>query len=99
MRTITAERLLRAWESTLEEHPARRGAALLAGCDGEPTDGVAGWSLTERDAALFELRTQLFGNRAAALAQCDACGAQLEIMLDLRALQPPHGCRRPQGAP
>jgi hypothetical protein len=88
MRTITAEGLLRAWEGTLEEHAARRGAALLAGCDGEPTDGVAGWSVVERDAALFELRTQVFGTRAAALARCDACGEQLEVMLDLGALRP-----------
>jgi hypothetical protein len=88
MHTITAERLLQAWEGTLEEHAARRGAALLAGCDGEPTGGVAGWSLAERDAALFELRTQVFGNQAAALAQCDACGERVEVMLELGALRP-----------
>ena len=85
---ITAERLLRAWEGTLEEHVARRGAALLAGCDGEPTDGVARWSIGERDAALFELRNQVFGDRAAALAQCPDCGEHLEVMLDLGALRP-----------
>lgn len=94
MGTVTAERLLRAWESTLAEQTVRRAAALLAVCRDEDTTEVARWGVAERDAALFDLRGELFGTQATALAECPDCGGQLEVPLDLRALRP-----RPSGAP
>ncbi|WP_155357273.1 hypothetical protein [Acrocarpospora macrocephala] len=88
MNAVTAERLLRAWEAALDERSVRRGAALLAGCLARSTDSVAAWSLTERDAGLFDLRAELFGTEATGLASCPACGDELEVTLDLSALRP-----------
>lgn len=88
MGAITAERLLRAWEATLDEQVVRRGAALLAGCRDDDTDAVARWSIADRDAALFDLRGELFGADATALTECPTCGESLEVPLDLGLLRP-----------
>jgi hypothetical protein len=83
------ERLLRAWEGTLDEQPLRRGASLLAGYRCDDVEEVAEWSIPARDAALYDLRRDLFGHEALAIATCPRCGQQLELPLDLRGLRPP----------
>lgn len=69
----------------------RRGAGLLAGYRLEDVERVAGWSVRERDRALFELRAELFGDEAVALAACPECDEPLEVPLDLAALRPRAG--------
>jgi hypothetical protein len=88
MAVTSSEQLLRALEGALDEQVLRRGAGLLAGYRSEDVDAVAGWSVPARDAALYDLRRELFGDRAVALAACPRCQEQLEVPLDLRALLP-----------
>jgi hypothetical protein len=85
---VTEEQLLRAWEATLAERPARRAAALLADCNDTDAATVARWSMAERDAALFDLRQAVFGREAAAVTHCPSCGEQMEALLDLSRLRP-----------
>ena len=87
-RAVTAQRLLQAWEATLEEQNARRGVALLACCRDADVDALSRWGLTERDAALFDLRHVLFGTEAVAVTECAGCGEHLEVRLDLSMLRP-----------
>ncbi|WP_347351789.1 hypothetical protein [Intrasporangium sp.] len=88
MSTISSAQLLLAWEGTFEEQEPRRGASLLAGCRRDHPDAVARWSIRDRDRALFDLRTQLFGDRAVALVACPHCGEHLELPLELSLLRP-----------
>jgi hypothetical protein len=85
---VTAEQLLRAWEATLDEPDARRGATLLAVCLDRPEADVARWDVGRRDDALFALRSHLFGSEANALIGCPKCDERLEVALDIDALQP-----------
>jgi len=87
-RAVTAQRLLEAWEATLEEQNARRGVALLARCRDADVDALSRWGLAERDAALFDLRHALFGAEATAVTECAGCGEHLEARLDLSVLRP-----------
>ena len=89
MAAISNEGLLRAWESTLDEQALRRGIALLAGYRAEDVGSVAQWSVRARDRALYDLRRELFGDEAAAVATCPRCAEQLEVPLDLSILRPP----------
>jgi hypothetical protein len=88
MGTVTAAQLLSAWELTTVEPPARRAAAAVAGCRGEPLEEVCGWSVAALDAALFDLRAELFGPNADALTDCPECGECLEFELNLIQLTP-----------
>lgn len=70
------------------EQPTCRGASLLAGYRHEDLETVSQWSVRERDRALFDLRGELFGNDALALATCPGCDEPLEVPLDLTSLRP-----------
>lgn len=85
MRVLSAKNLLDAWERCLDEPAPMRGATLLAAACDETTSGeTAKWSVARRDAALFELREQLFGPVVEAMVTCARCGerAELEFSLD-----------------
>ncbi|SHG51499.1 hypothetical protein [Massilia sp. CF038] len=79
MHAPTADKLLQAWESGLEQGPARRAVALLAcACEAAP-EQLLQLPVGRRDARLFRLRRLLFGERMAALAQCPVCAEQLDV--------------------
>ena len=86
--SVTAERLLQAWEASIEERTPRRAVALLARCRDADLDALTRWGLAERDAALFDLRHTLFGKEAVAVTDCPGCGEHLEVRLDLSTLRP-----------
>jgi hypothetical protein len=89
MAAVSSERLLRAWEATVDEQPPRRGISLLASYCAADLRSVAEWSILVRDRALYDLRCELFGADALAVASCPCCGEQLEVPLDLDMLRPP----------
>ena len=79
MRTPTAEQLLLAWEQGLPVSPTRRAITLLAAAAPEDAAGLAALPVGVRDARLFSLRRKMFGEAVAALAQCPACGENLDL--------------------
>jgi hypothetical protein len=86
--TVTAARLLNAWESSLDEPVARRGAAVVAGCRGLHVDDVSRWNVAMLNDELFQLRAELFGTAAEALTDCPSCRQCLELELDVVGLNP-----------
>lgn len=98
MRAPQADLLLQAWESGLEQAPARRALALLACAGGEPHDALAALPVGVRDAGLFRLRRALFGDTIAALAQCPACGERLDVSFGIDDVCPPSLLQTGEGA-
>lgn len=88
MPTLSAPTLLQAWEEALDLPMPRRAVTLLAAGHPASHDEIAAWSLARRDGALFDLRIQLFGGHADALADCPRCAERLEMQVDLRAMRP-----------
>jgi hypothetical protein len=96
MAAVSSERLLRAWEATVDEQPLRRGISLLASYRAADVRSVAEWSVLARDRALYDLRCELFGAEAVAIASCPRCEEQLEVPLDLTRLRPPVDAGMPE---
>jgi len=92
MQPPSTSELLGAWELGLGQPPARLALALLgvAVAHTAPED-LAGMSIGRRDASLLDLREASFGPRAAAVATCQNCAAQLELDIDIRELRVPPG--------
>jgi len=96
MAAVSSERLLRAWEATVDEQSLRRGISLLASYRAADVRSVAEWTVLARDRALFDLRCELFGPQAVGIASCPRCAEQLEVPLDLTMLRPPVDARIPE---
>lgn len=89
MRAPASDLLLQAWESGLDQSPARRAVALLACTGSEPHEVLAALPVGARDARLFGLRRALFGETIGALAQCPACGERLDVSFCIDDVCPP----------
>lgn len=69
------------WERGEGQRPSRRALALLsAAADDEPS--LAALPVGRRDAALLDLRVQLFGDAFSGLTTCPACGEDVELTFD-----------------
>jgi hypothetical protein len=98
MRAPSDADLLEWWDAGHAQAAHQRGVALLAISDLEtPRDMVARLAIGERDARLLRLRELVFGRRAAALADCPACGGLLELEFDTSAIRVNPG-REPEQA-
>jgi hypothetical protein len=76
---VTERALLEAWEGG-RGHPAPgRAIALAALASGWPADEVADLPLGRCDLLLLRLREECFGPRLEGLAQCPACGTDLDV--------------------
>lgn len=84
---VGVDELLAAWERGTGASATGR-ALHLAGVvrPGATYDDLAGLTLGERDLALLELRTSVFGDHVDAFGQCPACGADLDVAFDVPAL-------------
>jgi hypothetical protein len=91
MRPPSTSELLDAWEQGLGQPPAQLAEALLEVAVAHPAPDLAGMSIGRRDASLLDLREASFGPRAAAVATCQSCAAELELDLDVRELRVPPG--------
>jgi hypothetical protein len=79
-----SESFLHAWEDCREASPGERGLTLLRIAAPALSEADrACLSVGRRDAVLFELFRQLFGDTAAALVACPDCGDQLEFDVPL----------------
>jgi hypothetical protein len=75
----TAE-LLGVWERGGPASHGERALLLLSVAQPQAVaDAGAGWTVGQRDRALFALREELFGARLTALATCPRCGEPLEM--------------------
>src|SRR5215208_5978131 len=88
MPTSSAGRLLDSWDSIRGEAMPVRAAALAAMHCGVPPADAAGWSITRRDLALFDLRADLFGDGLDAVATCASCSTELEMQVALAQIRP-----------
>jgi hypothetical protein len=83
MGALTGEKLLRAWEAVRELPDQEAVLRLLALA--WPKRARSEWAqmpLGERNALLLELRAATLGRRMEGFAECPACGALLEFVLD-----------------
>lgn len=87
---ITAATLLRAWETGSVAPAADRAPSLLGSLAAAPAAAATDeLTVGQCDARLFALRRAVFGERLDMTATCPACDDELELALDLGALQPP----------
>ena len=76
----SAAELLGAWEHGLGETRARRALVLLAAaCPGEELGEL---TVGERDRALLDLRSLVFGSTVTALGNCSECGERVEATFE-----------------
>ncbi|MGW5472328.1 T4 family baseplate hub assembly chaperone [Streptomyces chartreusis] len=90
---MTPADVLHVWERAVGgSHPARAFALLRLARPADHPDDLVRLSPGRRDAALMDLRARLFGDRVEAVAQCGACGTELELdfrLGDVRAAADP----------
>jgi hypothetical protein len=88
--STTAAALLEAWEAGAVAPMPDRATSLLESLGALP-DGVTAGELTvgQCDARLFALRRAIFGETLEVVANCPDCDTEVELDLDLAALQPP----------
>jgi hypothetical protein len=80
MRALSAAELLTAWERGQGQASFQRALILLSvACPELTIDQLAQLSIGERDARLLALRELTFGSQLVSLANCSACGQQLEF--------------------
>jgi hypothetical protein len=85
MANVDAMTLLEAWEHGLGQQPLQRTLMLLAAA--APERSAEEWvsaSLGDRDARLFALREQLFGEHIEVTAPCAQCGVLLQAEFSTR---------------
>ncbi|WP_371680468.1 hypothetical protein [Streptomyces sp. NBC_01276] len=88
MAVLTQERLLRGWEEGLGQGRVARAVALAAAAGGRSFEEVCDLPLGARDALLVGLRGACFRGDVQALADCPACGEELEVAVPLSDLRP-----------
>ncbi|MFB0632920.1 hypothetical protein [Streptomyces sp. AB3(2024)] len=87
MAVLTQERLLRGWEEGLGQGRVARAVALAAAAGGHSFEEACDLPLGARDALLVGLRGACFRGDVQALADCPACGEELEVAVPLSDLR------------
>lgn len=89
MRGLTAEELLEIWDRGQGLSPCGRAMLLLASaCPEYPHEQVDSFSLGRRDALLAHIRARTFGPAVESVVTCPACGAMVEVAVDVRTIFP-----------
>jgi hypothetical protein len=90
MRGLSELEVLSVWEAGRGQHPVDRALTMLAAALPERShQELAALPVGERDRLLLELRQHTFGSVARGLARCSACGAELELAVELPQLIAP----------
>jgi hypothetical protein len=85
---LSPDALLRVWESGARQHPLDRALTILAAATpGAPWESLATETIGRRDAGLLQIHAATFGPRLPAVADCPACGATVEFVVDVAGLQ------------
>jgi hypothetical protein len=80
VRRLTPQELLGLWERGADRSRAERAVDLLTAADFEDCgDDAAALSVGHRDDALLTLREWTFGSAVHGEAECEHCGAELEL--------------------
>lgn len=88
MRQLTADDLIRVWESGHRQDYAERAVTILAAAFPEKGgDELRRLSLGQRNAHLLSLRERLFGSELNAFSECLKCGQRLEFSFSVSALR------------
>jgi hypothetical protein len=95
MRALEPGELLSLWERFDGQSPTTLARALLEAGAGKRPEALSALSIGSRDAQLFALRAQTFGDAAEAQTRCPACGERLEFTLAMSELAA--SCRPPAG--
>lgn len=90
----SASALLEAWEAGEREHAIDRALTILGAFSGERREALAELGVHQRDALLVASRILAFGTRLAGVAECSACGCEVEVELELSV---PAGFLEPTG--
>lgn len=94
--TLNATQLLDVWEQGRALPPYAQAIVLLSAVfPALPEHELADWSLGRRDAALLDLREQLFGSEIEALAACPACAAQTTLHFQTADIRAPFAVELP----
>ena len=84
MTALSPDLLLETWGRVRREPPAERAIALLGAA--HPGEGLAALPVGTRDRMLLGLFEENFGSTLNGTGTCDACGATIELELDVRSL-------------
>jgi hypothetical protein len=87
MAEVTELALLTAWEAGAGRPAVDRSVMLAALASGMPASEVADLPVGECDRLLLALRERCFGPRLDGLADCPACGAALDVRIDIDELR------------
>lgn len=70
------------------QHPLDQAMTMLMSAYPETShDTLTLLSIGQRDACLFKVREQIFGQRLNSLAECPACGEQIKFVLNMADMQ------------
>lgn len=87
MADVTELALLAAWEAGADRPAVERAVTLAALASGRSAGEVADLPLGECDRLLLALRERCFGPHLDGLADCPACGAGLDVRIDIDELR------------
>ncbi|MGP7996177.1 MAG: hypothetical protein ACLPKI_02390 [Streptosporangiaceae bacterium] len=87
MADVTELGLLTAWEAGVGRPAVERAVTLAALASGRSAGDVADLPLGECDRLLLALRERCFGPHLDGLADCPACGAGLDVRIDIDELR------------
>jgi hypothetical protein len=79
-RVPTADQLLHVWEQGRSQTPVQRARSLLAlAAPGTSAEDLARYGIGRRDQELLRLYERIFGPLLMGVAQCPACGQEVEL--------------------
>lgn len=89
MRGLSAHELLEIWDQGQDLSPCGRARLFLTSvCPEYPRQQTDLLSIGERDALLAQIRTRTFGGAVESVVTCPACGAMVEVRVDLCTIFP-----------
>ncbi|HJZ79461.1 MAG TPA: hypothetical protein VKD91_03925 [Pyrinomonadaceae bacterium] len=88
MRPLTGSDILKVWEQGEQQAAIERALTMLApACPELTRDELATFSVSRRDAWLFDLRESTFGSQLDGFTVCGECSERLVFTLDLAPLR------------
>jgi hypothetical protein len=86
MRRLDVDEILALWEGLRNASSPARALAFAARADDTTSERAGELSVGDRDCAIIRLRRATFGDVAPCFVRCPSCTADLELEVDLAAL-------------
>jgi hypothetical protein len=91
MRPLSANDIIRIWETGRNQHSPDRALTILSANRREATRAqLADLTVGQRDRCLLELREKTFGSTVRGFAECPRCAKHLEFTMSVSQLRIPH---------